>query len=69
MVAVPVDAVKLVPNVTGPERMLLLETVKDPVLLTSVVDRERADAVSLPLVIACNEPLIGANDATFNNCE
>ena len=52
IVAVPFEAVKLVPKVTGPERMLLLETVSDPVLLTSVVERDRADAVSFPLVIA-----------------
>ena len=52
IVAVPVEAVKLVPKVTGPERMLLLETVSDPVLLTSVVERDKADAVSFPLVIA-----------------
>lgn len=32
IVAVPVDAVMFVPNVTGPDRVVLLDTVNDPVL-------------------------------------
>jgi hypothetical protein len=53
IVIVPVDAVMVDPKVTGPKRLLLLETVKDPVLLTSDVERERADVPELsPLVIA-----------------
>jgi hypothetical protein len=68
IVAVPVDAVKFVPKVTGPNRRLLLETVNDPVLCTSDVERERAEDMSSPLVIACIVPLIADNEATFNSC-
>jgi hypothetical protein len=53
IVIVPVDAVMVDPKVTGPRRRLLLETVNDPVLCTSDVERERADVPELsPLVIA-----------------
>ena len=52
MVAVPVDAVRLVPNVTTPESRLVPSTFKEPVLLTSLVERESAEEMSLPLVIA-----------------
>ena len=53
IVAVPVDAVKLVPKVTDPSKRLALATVSDPVLCTSVVERAKADVPELsPLVIA-----------------
>lgn len=51
MVAVPVDAVKLVPKVTWPKSVVLLDTVKDPVLCTPEVDRDRAEEVLSPSVI------------------
>ena len=52
MVAVPVDAVRLVPNVTTPESKLVPSTFKEPVLLTSLVESESAEEMSFPLVIA-----------------
>jgi hypothetical protein len=52
MVAVPVDAVRLVPKVTTPDRRLVPSTAKEPVLLTSVVERDNADEILSPLVIA-----------------
>ena len=52
IVAVPVDALKLVPNVTTPDRRLVPSTAKEPVLLTSDVERERAEDILSPLVIA-----------------
>jgi hypothetical protein len=57
IVAVPVDAVRFVPKVTGPKRLLLLETVNDPVLLTPAVERDSAEEVSSPSVTTCKAPL------------
>jgi hypothetical protein len=51
-VAVPVDAVRLVPKVTTPDRRLVPSTAREPVLLTSDVERERAEDILSPLVIA-----------------
>jgi hypothetical protein len=59
MVAVPVDAVRLVPKVTGPRRLLLLETVNDPVLCTASIPIERADDVLSPSVITSTAPADG----------
>ena len=59
MVAVPVDAVRLVPKVTGPRRLLLLETVNDPVLCTASIPIERADDVLSPSVITSTAPAEG----------
>ena len=56
IVAVPVDAVRLVPKVTGPKRLLLLETVNDPVLCIPDVERDNAEDVLSPSVITCKEP-------------
>jgi hypothetical protein len=56
IVDVPVDAVRLDPKVTGPKRLLLLETVNDPVLLTPEVDKDNAEDVLSPSVITCNAP-------------
>jgi hypothetical protein len=50
IVAVPVDAVKLVPKVTGPVRMLALDTVNDPVLCTPDVEIDNAEDVLSPSV-------------------
>jgi len=58
IVAVPVDAVMFDPKVTGPKRLLLLETVNEPVLCTPVVERDKADDVLSPSVITCNVPSI-----------
>jgi hypothetical protein len=52
MVAVPVDAVRLAPKVTAPDRRLVPSTAREPVLLTSDVERERAEDILSPLVIA-----------------
>jgi len=52
MVAVPVDAVRLVPKVTIPERRLVPSTAREPVLLTSEVERDNADEMLFPLVMA-----------------
>jgi hypothetical protein len=56
IVAVPVDAVRLDPKVTAPESIDAPSTEKDPVLLTPVVLRDRAEDVLSPSVITCNEP-------------
>jgi hypothetical protein len=45
-----------VPKVTGPKRLLLLETVNEPVLCTPVVERDKAEDVLSPSVITCNAP-------------
>jgi hypothetical protein len=58
IVAVPVEIVMFDPKVTGPKRLLLLETVSDPVLCTPVVERDRAEDVLSPSVITCNDPSI-----------
>jgi hypothetical protein len=58
IVAVPVEAVIVDPNVTGPKRLLLLETVNEPVLLTPEVDKDNAEDVSSPSVITCKAPSI-----------
>ena len=52
MVAVPVDAVRLVPKVTAPERRLVPSTAKEPVLLTSDVERDKAEDMLSPLEMA-----------------
>ena len=51
MVDVPVDAVRLVPNVTIPERRLVPSTASVPVLFTPVVESWSAVAVSFPPVM------------------
>jgi len=51
MVAVPVEAVRLVPNVTIPERRLVPSTASVPVLFTPVVESWSAVAVSFPPVM------------------
>jgi len=56
IVAVPVEAVIVDPKVTGPKRLLLLETVNDPVLCTPEVDRDNAEDVLSPSVMTCNAP-------------
>jgi hypothetical protein len=57
IVAVPVEAVRLDPKVTAPVRMDAPSTDKEPVLLTPVVERDKAEDVSSPSVITCNAPL------------
>jgi LytS/YehU family sensor histidine kinase len=52
IVAVPVDAVRLVPKVTTPDKRLVPSTAKEPVLLTSEVERDNADEMLSPLVMA-----------------
>ena len=56
IVAVPVEAVMVDPKVTGHKRLLLLETVNDPVLCTPEVDKDNAEDVLSPSVITCNAP-------------
>ena len=51
MVAVPVEAVRLAPKVTAPVRREVPSTERLPVLLTPVVDRDRAEDVLSPSVI------------------
>jgi len=57
IVAVPVEAVMFEPKVTAPVRMDAPSTDKEPVLLTPVVERDRAEDVSSPSVTTCNAPL------------
>jgi len=56
IVAVPVEAVIVDPKVTGPKRLLLLETVNDPVLCTPEVDKDNAEDVLSPSVMTCSAP-------------
>jgi hypothetical protein len=56
IVAVPVEAVMLDPKVTSPVRVDAPSTEKEPVLLTPVVERDRAEDVLSPSVITCNAP-------------
>jgi hypothetical protein len=56
IVAVPVEAVMFDPKVTAPVRMDAPSTEKEPVLLTPVVERDRAEDVLSPSVITCNAP-------------
>lgn len=56
IVAVPVEAVIFEPKVTAPLRMDAPSTEKEPVLLTPVVERDRAEDVLSPSVITCNAP-------------
>ena len=51
MVAVPVEAVRLVPKVTAPVSRDVPSTERLPVLLTPVVDRDRAEEVLSPSVM------------------
>jgi len=68
IVDVPVDAVRLDPKVTDPRRRLLLETVKDPVLCTSVVERDNAEDVLSPSVITWIDPSTPPSPKVFNSC-
>jgi hypothetical protein len=70
IVAVPVEAVMLDPKVTGPKRLLLLETVNDPVLCTASIPIERADDVLSPSVITSTAPADGKPPVpkVFNSC-
>jgi hypothetical protein len=68
IVAVPVDAVMFVPKVTGPKRLLLLETVNDPVLCTPVVERDNAEDVLSPSVTTCNVPSIPPVVKVLRSC-
>jgi hypothetical protein len=57
IVAVPVEAVMFEPKVTAPVSVVSPVTEKEPVLLTPVVERDRAEDVSSPSVTTCNAPL------------
>jgi hypothetical protein len=68
IVDVPVDAVIVDPKVTGPKRLLLLETVNDPVLLTPEVDKDNAEDVLSPSVTTCNAPSSPPVVKVFRSC-